>query len=382
MRPPGFAHPVYEAPSTSPDDQPPPSYATRAKLIAPTPSDPNLWTPVNERLRMYYTRQFLLVSNRGPKQDGYSYCLRCGLIEPSITSKGLTSNSHTKPYPGEAEQTCVGGLATNGLVLGTDFVTDVLLISLTVGDPISLRPGVLSTDVALRTLSEALSKAACKMLGIEATELSANYRPALTPAGHSGREAEIYLYDTLSGGAGFSRLAKELGFGLFEHALRILESCPDGCDSSCYRCLRSYKNKFEHHLLDRHIAAGLLQFLMGGDIPLLTPERSRLSTDLLFNDLERQNVPGLRVSRDAEIVVPGVDRVLAPILVTNRKGSEFVVDITGPLTPDYPVNEAVTELKEFTATRVLLVDELLIRKNLPRATSSLIEKLDGSARNE
>jgi hypothetical protein len=40
LRPPGFAHPVNIPEVTSPDDMPETSYATRAKLTMPTPSDP------------------------------------------------------------------------------------------------------------------------------------------------------------------------------------------------------------------------------------------------------------------------------------------------------------------------------------------------------
>ena len=87
------------------------------------------------------------------------------------------------------------------------------------------------------------------------------YRPALTHANRDGHEAELYVYDTLAGGAGFSRQVGRLGRGLFEGALKLL-ACPAQCDRSRYRCLRSYKNKFEHDLLDRHLAASLLRFLL------------------------------------------------------------------------------------------------------------------------
>ena len=43
LRPPGFAHPVFVDESTSAEDQPVRSYATRAKLIAPTPPDGAEW---------------------------------------------------------------------------------------------------------------------------------------------------------------------------------------------------------------------------------------------------------------------------------------------------------------------------------------------------
>lgn len=43
LRPPGFAHPVGKPEGTTPDDVPAKSYATRAKLTAPTPADASKW---------------------------------------------------------------------------------------------------------------------------------------------------------------------------------------------------------------------------------------------------------------------------------------------------------------------------------------------------
>jgi Domain of unknown function (DUF1998) len=193
---------------------------------------------LNNSLRVHHTRQHLLVTNRGPREEGYTYCTKCGLIEPTAIPKGVVGAAHRKPYPDPRDANCPGGGATKGLVLGTDFITDVLLVSMRVGAPIALTPGILATDVVLRTICEALTKAACARLELEAKELQAEYRPALTPAGREGREAEIYLYDTLPGGAGFAKRVGDLGLVVFEDALRILEDCPENCDRSCYRCLR------------------------------------------------------------------------------------------------------------------------------------------------
>ena len=287
LRPPGFAHPVSKEEGTSPDDQPARSYATRAKLTMHTPLDGTIWTKLNDRIRVYYTRQHLLVTNRGPREEGYTYCTKCGLIEPTALPRGIVGASHRKPFPDSRDETCPGGSATKGLVLGTDFISDVLLISVSVTPPLTLIPGLLATDVALRTISEALTKAACARLELEANELQAEYRPALTAEGRDGREAEIYIYDTLPGGAGFAKRVGAIGLPVFEEALEILETCPENCDRSCYRCLRSYKNKFEHDLLDRHLGASLLRFLIHGTYPILDFGRLTASTDMLFEDLRR-----------------------------------------------------------------------------------------------
>jgi ATP-dependent helicase YprA (DUF1998 family) len=380
LRPPGFAHPVNKEEGTSPDDQPARSYATRAKLTAPTPADESKWTRLNQHLRVHHTRQHLLVTNRGPREEGYTYCTKCGLIEPTAIPAGIVSAAHRKPYPDLKDPNCPGGGATKGLVLGTDFITDVLVVSIRVDAPITLTPGMLATDVALRTLCEALSKAACARLELEAKELQAEYRPALTEAGRDGREAEIYLYDTLPGGAGFAKRVGGLGLAVFEDALKVLEECPANCDRSCYRCLRSYKNKFEHDLLDRHVGASLLRFALTSASPKLNPERLSRSTDLLFEDLERQGLDGVRLERRKDIVAPGLGNVQAPILATNKLGAQYVIGLHGPLTPDDPPDDSLSQLKEYsTAMTVILVDELVVRRNLPRATSDLIRQIEPSA---
>ena len=377
LRPPGFAHPVGIEEGTSPDDQPERSYATRAKLTMPTPSDPDRWTKINERLRVHHTRPYLLVTNSGPRDDGYSYCTVCGLIEPTVLHTGKVGAAHRKPYPDPREANCPGGGTATRLVLGTDFVSDVLLVSIRVEPPLNLRPGLLPTNVALRTISEALSIAACRSLELDANELQAEFRPALTTPGREGREAEIYLYDTLSGGAGFARRVGELGITVFEEALRILETCPESCDRSCYRCLRSYKNKFEHDLLDRHIGASLLRFVIDGSTPDLNPARLAASTTLLFEDLFRQGIDGLTVERNRTVKLSGVGEVAAPIYVKRSDGQEFIVDLHGPLTPDIPGTPELRDVwNSCPSIQLLLADEIAVLRNLPSVTARLIEEID------
>lgn len=375
VRPPGFAHPVSEREGTSPDDQPARSYATRAKLTMSTPTDEAKWTRLNDRIRIHSTRQHLLVTNRGPREEGYALCTKCGLIEPTVMRDGSVASPHRKPYPDQRNPNCPGGSASTGIMLGTDFISDVLLISLSVAPPMTLMPGLLATDVALRTLCEALTKAGCARLELEANELQAEYRPALTAAGRDGREAEIYLYDTLSGGAGFAQRVGSLGLTVFENALRILEDCPDNCDRSCYRCLRSYKNKFEHDLLDRHLGASLLRFALSGEAPTLDPGRVERSTSLLFDDLERQDLSAITLQRDAPIQLKGAT-VAVPILATRDDGKQFLIGIHAPLTPGVPCSEVLSRARQTKPDpAVLLADELVIRRNLPRATEYLLEQL-------
>ena len=377
LRPPGFAHPVDKREGTSSDDQPAKSYATHAKLLAPTSQVRDRWTTLNPRLRIYGMRDHLLVTNRGPRGEGYTYCRRCGRIEPSALPVSSVLGAHRKPYPGDTNPNCGGVSSSTGLVLGTDFITDILLISIAVHSPLSLRPGLLATHIVLRTLSEAFAAASSAILDLEAGEIQAEYRPALTLGGREGTQVEIYLYDTLPGGAGFSRRAGESGMGIFEKALSILDNCAGRCDSSCYRCLRSFKNKLEHDLLDRHLAASLLRFAISGELPTVSKDRLDQSTDVLFQDLQRQGLESITVERQKSIFVPGLNEIEMPIYLTRKADAAgFAVYLHNPLTPGYAPTPELRELAEYSTTLpAIAVDELLVRRNLPAATGDVIERV-------
>ena len=262
------------------------------------------------------------------------------------------------------------------MVLGTDFISDVLLVSIGVRPPLTLFPGLLPTNVALRTISEALAIAACRLLELDPNELQAEYRPALTEDGRRGLEAEIYLYDTLSGGAGFARRVGELGLDVFKEALHILEGCPESCDRSCYRCLRSYKNKFEHDLLDRHLGASLLRYLIDGSYPSMAVERLRGSTKLLYEDLTRQDLPNTTFALDHPTTFPGLGPVTIPICVTRADGTVLFVGLCEPLTRDTPADVVLRNLKQASPTyRIVLCDEIVVTSNLPAATNQIIEAI-------
>ena len=375
MRPPGFAHPAYEEPGTSPDDAPARSYATRAKLVAPGPEDESAWSHVTDRVQQTYHRERLIVTNTGPRNEGYTYCFKCGRIEPTASATGTVVGQHKKPYPDEREPECPGSSSWKGLVLGTDFITDVLLVRLKVKPPVRLGPQLLSTQVALRTIAEAMTIASTQRLDIEATELQAEFRAALTPGGADGLEAEIYLYDTLAGGAGFTRRVEQLGIEVLERTLQRLENCPTNCDQSCYRCLRSFRNRFEHGLLDRKVGASLLRYLLHGTAPTLDAERLALSTDRLLGDLVGRGIAGVTFERDATVNIAGIGTVTAPILAT-KGDRRFIFGVHGPLTPNLSADPMLNEAKENqTAIPVRLIDDIVISRSLPSASHEVEKAL-------
>jgi hypothetical protein len=274
---------------------------------------------------------------------------------------------HSRPYLSDDEEPCPGRIA-NRIVLGTDFRTDIALFSLPLDAPFRVRPGNDEAAMALRTICEAVAKAACLILEIESGEIPAEYRPALTEAGAAGLEAEIFIYDTLAGGAGFSPQLVGRGQALFEEGLCILSKCPGGCDASCYRCLRSFRNKLDHRLLDRKLGEQLLRHVLTGGYAAYAPDRIKSSLDLLFDDLRRQLSGEFQFEKNAARSSAQGASVSVPIVVTRRTtGRETWVTLNSPIAPDVPVQEALRRLSRSQPIPIVCVDDLLVRRHLPQA---------------
>jgi hypothetical protein len=99
-----------------------------------------------------------------------------------------------------------------------------------------------------------------------------------------------------------------------------------------------------------------------------------MSLDLLYNDLQRQREDNVTIARDAELTLPGLGTIRAPILVTAKDGSSRIVDISGALTPTEPSNALVRDIQDFSPLPIHVVEELIVRRNLPRASSELLAR--------
>uniref|UniRef100_UPI0025F6E474 DUF1998 domain-containing protein n=1 Tax=uncultured Brevundimonas sp. TaxID=213418 RepID=UPI0025F6E474 len=361
FRPPGFAH-LWDQPAvTTPDEPNETAYATRAKLVMSTAAQ-DFDYEINPRLRGLATRKHLLVSNSGPGGDGYEYCVRCGRIESVTSSEINLRQPHGLPFPNDNEPNCPGAVS-RGVVLGVEFVTDIALFSFGLADPIRLPPPNAETASAMRTICEAVAKAASQLLEIEPGEILAEHRPALNDDGAAGTAVEVFLYDTLAGGAGFSPQMASRGSELFCKALEVMEQCPVACDASCYRCLRSFRNRLDHNLLDRKLGAQVLRQVMTGVTPTYSPERAQSSAELLAADLRRQ------FSDDFEVVLTAGSSTQAPISLTRKStGKVISVDLHSPVAPSVPLH--AVQVKD-----LILVDEMLVRRNLGEAVAKVTDAL-------
>ena len=170
----------------------------------------------------------LVILCEGKNGGGFYICRSCGahMAEPK--------NKHTSPSGSEC------GYTLERFSLGHELVTDV----------VRMRFPQLRGEWDAYSVAYAVLLGAAEALDVPDTDLN------VTIAGG----AAIVLYDNVPGGAGLvAQLERESVFDRMLRSARERVQGNCGCDTSCYGCLRSYRNQFAHPHLDRTRALEVLQ---------------------------------------------------------------------------------------------------------------------------
>ena len=174
----------------------------------------------------------LVILCEGRKRDGFYICRSCGshMITPQA--------KHNSPYNLE----CSGTLEK--FSLGHELATDV----------VRLQFQLLHGEWDAYSVAYAVLLGAADILEIPNTDLNVTITGVDYP-----NDSAVILYDNVPGGAGLVAQMEEED--IFREVLRsakerVQGNC--GCDTSCYGCLRSYRNQFAHARLDRKRALEIL----------------------------------------------------------------------------------------------------------------------------
>ena len=175
----------------------------------------------------------LVILCEGRNRAGFFICRSCG------THMTGPKDEHKSP----SDSVCSGTLER--FSLGHELVTDV----------VRLQFPQLTGEWDAYSVAYAVLLGAAETLDVPDTDLNVT----ITSGSNEG-ESAIVLYDNVPGGAGLvAQLERESVFDemLRNSRERVQGNC--GCDSSCYGCLRSYRNQFAHPHLDRKRALEVLR---------------------------------------------------------------------------------------------------------------------------
>jgi len=206
--------------------------------------------------------------NKGKSNKGFMICPDCGAAIAGDEVKGFYESEKglhiERPYRSMYRNNypCKHNNAKN-FSLGFDFITDMLVIEIVLDDDrinksVTENPWIIR---AARSLAEALRLQTSVLLDIEFTELNAGYRlrqkDGIT-------YIDVYLYDSLSSGAGYSSgIALQIE-ELLQSTEKFLNSC--NCENACQECLKHYRNYIYHSHLDRFSALQLMNWAKDGEI--------------------------------------------------------------------------------------------------------------------
>ena len=211
----------------------------------------------------------LIIMNRGEMSatgpSGYQVCDRCGYTAiggqpfPPRHDRQYNISNRGQRFPAQ----CAG--TPQNVFLGYQFRTDVLLLRTPLDPPLTTNLADPALKASLISLASAVALTAADELDIDSRELQSGHRLLRTGAGAA--LADIYLYDALTGGAGYARLIGQDFERIYAATETRLRGCT--CDTSCTKCLRTYSNRMNHSTLDRQLALDIAAYFRQGIAPPL-----------------------------------------------------------------------------------------------------------------
>lgn len=227
----GFVTPLFEKPK-EPQRRVERLYTTRPFFEGfNTDSQPETKTLHNVKVTKALPGKLVILCE-GRNRERFYICRTCGTHLTELEGKHKT--------PAGAE--CFGALGR--FSLGHELVTDVVRMEFP----------CLTNQWDAYSLAYAILLGAAETMDVPTTDLNVTIT-----GGETRNDTGIVLYDGVPGGAGLVVQLERTN--VFDNTLvkareRMQGNC--GCDSSCYGCLRSYRNQFAHPHLDRNVA---LEFL-------------------------------------------------------------------------------------------------------------------------
>jgi ATP-dependent helicase YprA (DUF1998 family)/Zn finger protein HypA/HybF involved in hydrogenase expression len=289
------------------------------------------------------TNQRIIMLNKGKENNGFMVCKDCGAAFPGKEQKVLEDIQ--RPYKSKyARGRCKHSNSINAN-LGYDFITDMVVLEFSIDyNKIDTRtienPWI---NRAAVSLAETLRIAASQELDIEFTELVTGYRIRKNVTGFY---VDIYLYDSLSSGAGYCvSIARDINL-LLKRMEEILTGC--NCGDACHKCLKHYRNQYVHGMLDRISALQLLRWgSIGAMAEVISTSAQQSYIAALKNILDELGCDISFVGNDILVNKSNKRKSIvvypAMWIEPNQSGTIFVSDAYVKLAKPYAVHKIVTE---------------------------------------
>ncbi len=201
------------------------------------------WADLDVRFRRGVQLRMLNVGPRNEVRElklGFPLCLACGQSHSPFASQKSREEFDKLHF-----ERC------NHVVKPTGFYADVEVDVLGLHDVQDRKLGF--------SVVESIRMGAARVLDMEIEDLQ------ILALGHVGEDrVDVLLYDPMPGGSGLLEQLTERWEEVRLAALNLLNGCVGACEASCIDCLQTYRNRFYHADLDRHLASATLTAATGG----------------------------------------------------------------------------------------------------------------------
>jgi ATP-dependent helicase YprA (DUF1998 family) len=245
---------------------------------------------LHQRLFTHVRTGNLVITNKGPnlEQPGYYICPVCGRSLNPEDTQPHTYPADIPPHRGLSKGPRAGMVCshqppydTNQLILAHTFQSEVIFLGVALPPTMDAPFGEASGQAAWYSFGTLIANAATRILQIDPGELKTGARAVRRQNGSV--QGEVFIYDDVPGGAGYARNIKKHLKEILEMALAMGQHCPNpNCAGACYKCMLDYRNQFLHPILDRHIGAAMLDYVLHGKTPTLSPAEEQRSAQHLI----------------------------------------------------------------------------------------------------
>lgn len=198
----------------------------------------------------------VIILNKGIGGAGFDVCKICGAAQLH-GDKSLRENNVGAPFTNRGQRiNCLHTLVEEGLYLGTNFRTDMFFMQINI-DTDKITDDSLVLKSAAITLCEALKLSASRILDIEYNDLTIGTR---TRTNGFSKFIDIFFYDTLSSGAGYSTQIEPNLDDIFSDTLDILSD--DDPQDIC-----NFWNQRKQKYFNKKLAKDLLIWITKAELP-------------------------------------------------------------------------------------------------------------------
>lgn len=272
----------------------------------PNAEDMNATEYVNIRTAKMEDKPVVIVNMGNAQKQGFMVCRKCGGAQVFDGSEPRVS----QPYH-SAGHLCTSHIYEN-VFLGYEFRTDMFLIEACYDRSKMSRNSILIKS-AVETLLEALRRAITLVLDIDYNEINCGYISRRDENNTNKIYLELFFYDNLSSGAGYSSQIGDILPQVLAKAYEILDCT---CDKSCRHCLDNFWNQRKHQYFDRELGLQLLDWIVKEKVPSNYNEEKQKALLLpLVKLMEAGEIPV--IEKNGKYLVNGRSMVAIPSLLNH-----------------------------------------------------------------